>query len=236
MAEEGVEQETAQVESPTTEPTEPVAPTEESSTETENPKTEEVVEEEKKPETRATKRIRKLVEERNELRKKLEERAPQTKEYSSKEYSSTVPQASQQTPEVRQAVDELRSLGFATKDDVQRIQDRMSLDSEYARLEKEYDGADGNPKFDRKVVEDYSISSGIYNPRAAYEDLYRDELRDSAVNQALSSKPKVPFTEKPTASGGKKPPLTRTDIAKMSTTEYQRRHSEIMEAMASGAL
>lgn len=228
----GVTETETPVESPTTEPTEPTAPEQESSTETEKPKVEEVVEDKskqdsKKPETRATKRIRQLVDERNELRKKLEGKAPQT---------PAKQEPAGQTTEVRQAVNELKALGFTTKEDLQRIQDRSALDGEYARLEKEYSGVDGSPKFDRKVVEDYSISSGIYNPRAAYEDLYRDELKDIAVKQALASKPNVPFTEKPTASGGKKSPLTRADIGKMSNAEYQQRHSEIMEAMSAGTL
>ena len=183
-------------------------------------------------ETRSSKRIRQLIGERDEARKEAEKLRGGVKTPS----PATPPPPLDSTPEGRQVTEQLRNLGFVTKEELAKQQDRQSLNVEYDRLEREIDGEDGRPKFDRKVIQDHAVRAGIFNPRAAYNDLFEDELREWHVKQALTSKPATPYSEKSAPPGERKPPLSKGDIEKMSPREYERRRPEIMEALRMQAL
>ena len=181
-------------------------------------------------ETRSSKRIRQLLRERDEARRETD----RLKGGAAVPPVPTSPVSS--TPEGEQVSRQLRDLGFVTKEELEKQQNRQKLDSEYDRLELELTGEDGRPKFDREVVQDHSLRSGIYNPKAAYNDLFEDEIAEYHKKQALASKPTTPYSEKPAPPGGRKPPLSRGDIAKLSPEEYERRRPEIMEALKTQAL
>ena len=179
-------------------------------------------------ETRSSKRIRQLIKERDDARAEVDKFGGAN--------PPRAPQPLQSTPEGEQVSRQLKDLGFVHQDELDKQQSRQKLNSEYDRLEAELDGEDGRPKFDRTVVQDHSIREGIFNPRAAYNDLFEDELVEWHKKQALSSKPTTPYSEKPAPPGGRKPPLSREDIAKLSSEEYERRRPEIMEALKTQAL
>ena len=181
-------------------------------------------------ETRSSKRIRQLITERDEARGQVE------KFKGKPQAPATPPPPLASTPEGKQVSDQLRDLGFVTREELNKQQDRQNLNVEYGRLEQEIDGTDGRPKFDRKVVQDHSIREGIFNPRAAYNDLFEDELIEWYKKQALTSKPTTPYSEKSARPGERKPPLSKGDIEKMSPEEYERRRPEIMEALKMQAL
>jgi len=158
------------------------------------------------------KRVRHLLDERNNLREKV-----QTLETTPAYVPSTATAPAQAqddviTPEQQQAVENLRKFGVLTTKDLQKVQDQMTLDNEYIRLEQRYEGGDGRPVFDRSEVEKHMRDTGIYNPEKAYEDLYRDELFDWRSSQRSSQRsdtPRQTFSERPTSStASKTEPLT----------------------------
>ena len=198
------------------------------------------------PGSRYNKRIRELLAEKKALQSQLDRTAIKrepTREQAAAPSKEEPKPAQATSSEIDEAVQRLKDLGFPTRDEIvtrddikselqkemRVFKDRLTLDTEYDRLEKEHTGKDGRPSFDRKVIEDYSIKQGIYNPEAAYEHLYRTELMDWAVKDALKKK-KGTYVEKPGASPGKSREeniLTPEKIRKMSPQEYERRREEI---------
>jgi hypothetical protein len=135
-------------------------------------------------------RIRDLIKEREEWKRKAQEKETVKVEPNIIEGKKTF------TPEQSTAIEKLRSFGIVTKEDLQAVKDQMVLDSEYSRLETAYGGQDGRPKFDRMEVEDYMRKSGIYNPEKAYKDMYEEELFDWRVKN-MSRKKTPNFSSKP---------------------------------------
>jgi hypothetical protein len=114
--------------------------------------------------------------------------------------------------EVKEALNKLREFGVVTKEDLQAVTDRMYLEREHDRLERQYDGSDGRPKYVREEVEDYARTHYFGgNLEAAYKDMYWDELIDAEVKAKGSGK--STYTERPTTSVkvGEKP-LTKQSL------------------------
>jgi DNA-directed RNA polymerase subunit F len=157
------------------------------------------------------KRVRNLLEERNNLRNEVQTIKAQIP-YAPQQVAQVQPTTSEEvTPEQQQAVENLRKFGILTTKDLQEVQDQLTLDSEYMRLETRYSGDDGKPVFDRSEVERHMRDTGIYNPEKAYEDLYRDELFDWRSNQMSqrAETPRQTYSERPSASTqSKTEPLT----------------------------
>ena len=156
------------------------------------------------------KRVRTLLDERNELRAKVQTIETQVP-YAETPAPATTQTQEVMTPEQQQAVENLRKFGILTTQDLQKVEDKMTLDNEYTRLETRYSGDDGKPVFDRSEVERHMRDTGIYNPEKAYEDLYRDELFDWRSNQKShrSETPRQTYSERPSASTvSKTEPLT----------------------------
>lgn len=68
----------------------------------------------------------------------------------------------------------------------QQQKEVQSILSKASELEKELDGSDGRPKFNKKVVLAYAAQYNIPDVRKAYEDMYSDELKgwqDTQVKQ-----------------------------------------------------
>ena len=184
-------------------------PTQEAVVETQQPTAEEL--EWNKLSGPVQKRVKHLLDERNTLRQKVQEVQVQPTYTQPTAPALTQEQIGEATPEQEQAVENLRKFGILTKKDLQVVQDQMTLDNEYMRLESRYGGDDGRPVFDRSEVERHMRDTGIYNPEKAYEDLYRDELFDWRSNQKSKSSdsPKRTYSEKPSAStASKTEPLT----------------------------
>src|SRR3990167_1168917 len=123
--------------------------------------------------------------------------------------------------------DYLQSMGVTFQEDVQRIKEEAKkeyeLDRTFESLEKEIDGKDGRPKFDRKEIADYALKNGYdsLSPTAVYKLKNEKELIDWHIKQAQKGNraPSVP-------EGGKKPSTPGGDDKKLSqmTDEERRAH------------
>ena len=86
----------------------------------------------------------------------------------------------------------LRSLGFAPVNEItQQFQQTLAqkeedsqLESELSRLENEYNGEDGRPKFNRGDVLAFCLQNGIPNPEIGYKILHENDLRQWYVKQS----------------------------------------------------
>jgi len=188
-------------------------------------------------------RINQLVGKIKELEEKLETSGTQQ--------PAPVPgQEEQLTPELKRAKDQIKSLKFVDEDvlekRIRQMEDRILLDTEHGRLENSFTGDDGRPKYDRKEVEKYMRERAIYDPEAAYEQLYKTELLDWNIKQAQKEgKSAPPKSDSGTARGteqkGDSDKLTREMIRdKMSTPQwrsfYEKNREQILSLMQKGQL
>lgn len=141
---------------------------------------------------------------------------------------SQVPQSNQQftdprREEVDRAVKTLKDERFTQDEDVEKIVNErlnqvartLQLDREHERLERENRSFRRKhpefPVYDREQVEDYGRRHNIFNPEAAFHELYRDEYLDLGLSDVPK---KPPVTDKPSAaaSGSHEEPM---DITKL---------------------
>jgi len=141
-------------------------------------------------------RIRKLIQEKNRMAQDLER-------------LKTMPPAPnpyegdpKRDPAISDAIRKLREVGVATDETVdQKIQEslsRMRYYTELDRLEQNFTGDDGRPKFDRVEYQDYISRHPEYSgylPEDVYLKMYREELRDwegqTGRDTRSSSKPSL---------------------------------------------
>jgi len=118
-------------------------------------------------------------------------------------------------PKVELVKEQLKNLGFVTKDEqeaeLKRREEDARVASELSRLETSIDGSDGRPKFERKEVIDFALKHQIGDLEAAYEKLHRDELIDWHVQQAIA-KSKGIKTEASDGSGSSQVGATDSDL------------------------
>ena len=197
------------------------------------------------PSGRAAQRIGELIRKNKSLQEQLSgkgEDEPET--------PPTGPEVvSQDTPEYKRAKDFLKNLGFTgqeevskvVKEEISNLEARMILDSEKMRLESKYDGSDGRPSYDHEKVMKHARDTGIYNPEAAYENLFKPELLDWAIKQAQKAGSPT-FTEKPTSSTtGESGQLDKESIARILSTPdgrkwYDENRTKILSALQRGEL
>lgn len=118
-------------------------------------------------------------------------------------------------PQTEQAKAYLKNLGFVSKEDVdkelrQREEDSR-VEAELSRLEKEWTGKDGRPKFDRKEVINYCIKNGISIPEVGFKVLKEQELMNYHIQQAIA-KSKGIKTEVSDGSGSTQVGVTNDDL------------------------
>lgn len=151
------------------------------------------------------------------------------------------------SPEVQRAVDQLKSLGFVSKDDLddrlRATEDRSTLNSLHTGLESRYDGSDGRPKYDRKEIELFMKDKGIWEPQIAYDSLNKDELLDFELKKAEENKKQKPYVEKQgqTQVDREGDAITREKINEwMKTPEgkakYEKNRKKILTLMQQGEL
>ena len=145
-------------------------------------------------------RIKQILEERDEARERT---TRQAQEDANRVTPPT--QAPVGNDEIDQAIGTLKSRGVVTKDDLDNLFYQIKREKDHERLESKYDGSDGLPKYGRQEVNDYMQRKSIWDPEAAFRDMYFDELMDA---RKVSVKKGV-YTEKPSApSSQKEEPLT----------------------------
>jgi len=97
-------------------------------------------------------------------------------------------------PNLTQAKEYVKSLGFITKEEqeqmLQQSQAQAKADAELqqqlTRLETEYSGKDGGPKFNRNEVIRFAVEKGIPDPEMAFKLMKEKELTDFRIQQALT--------------------------------------------------
>lgn len=122
------------------------------------------------------------------------------------------PEVNPQAEQVRQ---QLKDLGFVSRDDVakelkQREEDSR-VEQELSRLEKDWNGQNGKPKFDRKEVIRYCLENGIGNPEVGFKAMKEQDLINFHVQQAIA-KSKGVKTEASDGSGSTQVGVTNDDL------------------------
>lgn len=92
------------------------------------------------------------------------------------------------------------------------IEDRLYFDSLHAGLERDIGNKKGMPKYDRSEVESHMREKQIFDPKAAYQDLYHDEIVAYEVGQLTSKKQKSVQTESTKSRIGTSEPWTRQSL------------------------
>lgn len=103
----------------------------------------------------------------------------------------------------QQARMQAKKLGLVTIDDINTyVEQRIGvinrateLNKECDDLEKEFNGKDGRPKFDREQVYEHMKETGIRTPMKAYKDLYEEQLDKWKENKFKESKKPSMYTE-----------------------------------------
>jgi hypothetical protein len=157
-----------------------------------------------------------------------------------------VPTPDVPNPAAQKAIEQLKSLKFVDQnlleERITQLQDRIVLDSEHQRLASELNGSDGRPKYDKAKVEVFMREKGIYLPEAAYEYMYRKELRDwYAKNTTNRPSSHLEAPGKPGAQQQGGDVITRETIRqKMGTAEwrtyYDQHRDTILTLMQKGQL
>lgn len=157
---------------------------------------------ETQPPSRAAQRIGELIRKNKELEEKLAgEPGVASPEDTPPTETAISPAESAET----RAAAFLKKLGFVPKEEVSEqikeqvegLESRLILDAERQRLAKLHGGDDGLPTYDHDKVMQHARATGIYNPEAAYNDLYKKEIINKAVKDAQATP--GTFVEKPSA-------------------------------------
>ena len=126
------------------------------------------------------------------------------------------------TPEDRAKMDQLDSvkaqlkeLGFMTKDEFEaerrQAKENEYVQSELSRLEKEWSGKDGRPKFDRQAVVQFALENKIGDPEAAFYKMNMKQIIDWH-NRSASEKSKGIKTEVSDGSGSSQAGTSSEDL------------------------
>jgi hypothetical protein len=134
-----------------------------------------------------------------------------------KEETSLKPQSEMSEAElITQAKEQAKKLGLLTVDDIdtkvsayveQREKAKEILDS-CQKLEGEFDGKDGRPKFETQSMLEYMRDEGIKDPQKAYKLKFEDEIDQWKQQQLSGAKKKGIYTEQG-LSGNKEPPVVK---------------------------
>lgn len=140
--------------------------------------------------------------EANETAKRVQEEKAQLERELQAIKAQSAPKPSDQEKLVKET---LKSLGFASREDVQaelkQREEDARIQSELSSLEKEWDGTDGKPKFVRKDVVEFAIKNGIGDPEAAFLKMNKSNILDYEIRKAASKTQGVK-SEVSTGTGG----------------------------------
>lgn len=96
--------------------------------------------------------------------------------------------------------------------------------TEIGSLSKEWDGADGKPKFDLNAVQEFMLKNGYPNLTSAFEQMNKDALREWYAAQ--KPKPKAPVVAGP---GGGSVPVAKDKPLRLDSPEFDQRADEILD-------
>lgn len=123
---------------------------------------------------------------------------------------------------VKQALEQAKKIGLLTKDDFsdvmkQNFRDLYKQERETDRLvdeldglEKDLDGSDGRPKFEKIAVLEHMRENGFKNPMKAYKDMYETQLDAWKTQELTKAKGQGMYTTTQSSTGNKIPNETPT--------------------------
>lgn len=132
-----------------------------------------------------------------------------------------MPQTGTMTPEEEAAYKRLTQLGVADQSYVDKkveeklkvIEDRLYFDGLHAKLEGDINSKKGMPRYDRSEVETHMREKQIFDPLAAYRDLYFDEIMAYENGQNSTKKTKAVQTEATKSRISTTEPWTKASLA-----------------------
>lgn len=131
---------------------------------------------------------------------------------------------------VAKALEQARKIGLVTKEDfkefmAQNFRDLYKVEvetdqlvGELNKLEREIDGADGRPKFDKVAVLEHMRAEGFKTPMKAYRDMYETQLDEWKTRELTKARAPGMSTTEQSAPGNKMPPEvspTRDNLNKL---------------------
>lgn len=161
-------------------------------------------------------------------------------EYARKTYPDRFPAAPAPatTPEEQQrseALKVLKDLGVLTREEAEQLAEKKAQDlfaqreadqsiaTEAEKLSKEWDGADGKPKFDKRAVAQYAIDHGYPNLTSAFRDMNFDALQQWFASQ--KPKPKAPVIAGP---GGGNAPVSKDKKVRLDDESFKQAFDEMV--------
>jgi len=171
---------------------------------------------------RSQDRFRKLAAEKKKAQREAERL--QTELEAMRRVTTQIPMPSQtrvMNPDEKSAWDTLQTYGMAdreyvdrqVKEKVQAIEDRLYFDNLHSKLETSIKSKKGLPAYDRDEVEEYMKEKQIYDPQAAYNSLYHDEIVSYEAKQLSSKTRDIVKTEQTKSRIGASQPWTRESLA-----------------------
>jgi len=115
------------------------------------------------------------------------------------------------------------------KEDESRETQAQKIKAEVSDLEKEWNGAEGKPKYeDEKVLDWQENNQKLYlSPREAFNEMNRDTIIDWEIKNRLNKKPEVQSVETPGGSPTSREPI---EMKPKTTEELRSAISEAMDA------
>jgi len=162
-----------------------------------------------------------------ELQEELE-RSKETIDKLKDVFSPEQPEEVQEEALTLEKIEELLEQKEAQRLEEQRKEEQMkAIKAEVSKLEKEWDGSNGKPKYDDKaVIEWQEANNKLYlSPREAFNEMNRDAIIDWEIQNRMSSKPSV---ENVVTPGGA--PVSREPVETTPKTTQELR-SAVLEAM-----
>jgi hypothetical protein len=162
----------------------------------------------------------------------------QLHEYARKTYPDRFPAAPTPaaTPEEQQrteALKVLKDLGVLTKEEAETLAQQKAeqlfaqreadqlVKAESEKLGKEWDGADGKPKFVLKDVATFALENGYPNLTSAFREMHYDALREYFASQ--KPKPKAPVIAGP---GGGSAPVRKDKPVRLDDESFSEAFNE----------
>lgn len=150
----------------------------------------------------------------NSKSKALEEEIRQIKESLASKTETTQPATQETLAQKEQEAlirEQLKKMGFVSKEEIQQIESDRKLENELKSLEGKYDGRDGRPKFTRREVLEYARDKQIGDVESAYKLMNHDQLMSYAIKQATSTNKPVK-SESSDGSGSNEAGTTNNDL------------------------
>lgn len=175
-----------------------------------------VEDEERIPRSRFNEAIEK---ERAKAKAEIEKYRKEAEEYKTK--VNKKPEDIEKEEQLNVVKQQLKDLGFVSKDELEaeklRAKEDDFVQKELSRLESEWDGKEGKPKFDRQSVIEYALDNHIGDPEAAFLKMNSKSIIDWHIKSA-STKSAGVKTETSDGSGSSQVGTQNEDLKRAAVS------------------